>query len=176
MWSAGVLLYEALAGGTARGGMAGDAVACAASGLAWAPPRLPSSADPNGVFAPLLRLMLTVDPDARPDCSTLLQHPVVLQLSCRLAEHDARAPYQLPPTLRRAARGGQAGLRPLALRGQPTADESSSGAAGMCDRALLEMRGVHNCVGRAAVGLRYALRLGEDCFIADPRGAHSDPL
>jgi hypothetical protein len=172
VWSAGVLLYKALAGGTAQGAMAGDAIACAASGLAWAPPRLPASADPNGVFAPLMRLMLAADPDARPDCSALLQHPVVSQLSRLLAEHDARVPYQLVPTLNRAG-----GLRPLAPQGQPPADKSRPGAAGTCDRALLELRGVHNHVGKASIGgLRCALRLGEDRFVADPRGAHSDPL
>lgn len=52
--------------------------------------------------APLLRLVLAADPDARPDCSTLLQHPVVLQLSRLLAERDARVPYQLASTLNRA--------------------------------------------------------------------------
>lgn len=76
VWSTGVVFYEALVG-TTSGVTAEDAVAWRGEG-AWQPPAL--SADIPPAFGELLRLMLTVDQSARPDCSKLLEHPAVMQL------------------------------------------------------------------------------------------------
>lgn len=74
VWSAGVALCEALTG-TWRGASAADVTARAGT---WTPPVLP--ADIPAAFSTLLRLMLTVDPKDRPDCSTLLQHSAMMQV------------------------------------------------------------------------------------------------
>ena len=72
VWSLGVLLHEMLCGAT-RGAEAAEALA---AGAAWVPGALPPETQP--FFSPLLRLMLTRDPEARPDCSALLQHAAMV--------------------------------------------------------------------------------------------------
>lgn len=175
IWSAGVLLYEALAGETS-GATAGDAVSCAEAGLAWAPPSLPARADPSGVFSALLRLMLTVDPERRPDCSTLLQHPLVSrELSRIIAEHETRRRCAQQPASQSRCSAGSEAERQRWLRASSTCER---GAAG---RALAELRGSTNrasdgaaagrCSGSGDAGdARAGLRA------ADRWSARSDPL
>ena len=85
VWSAGVVVYEALTG--SRRGICADDVVCA--GSAWSLPELPADVEGAAAFAAVLRLMLTVDPGARPDCRTLLLHPAVAPL--RLLADSAAA-------------------------------------------------------------------------------------
>ena len=76
VWSAGVVVYEVLTG-SRRGVSADDVVSV---GPSWSLPELPADVEGAAVFAAMLRLMLTVDPRARPDCRTLLLHPAVAPL------------------------------------------------------------------------------------------------
>lgn len=97
VWSAGVLLYEMLTGST-RGVEAADILAAETEGRDWTWMRLPAGTDP--IFVPVLRLMLRYDPDARPDCSSLLGHHAFVPVRRLALEADARRPTtlnQLPP-------------------------------------------------------------------------------
>ena len=76
VWSAGVVTYEALTG-SRRGVSADDVVSV---GPSWSLPELPADVEGAAAFVAVLRLMLTVDPEVRPDCYTLLLHPAVVPL------------------------------------------------------------------------------------------------
>ena len=76
VWSAGVVVFEALAG-SRRGIRADDALS---AGSSWSLPELPADVEGAVAFSLVLRLMLTVDPEARLDCSSLLVHPAMAEL------------------------------------------------------------------------------------------------
>lgn len=69
VWSAGVLLYEMSTGST-QGVRGKDVAEAMRQGRRWEVPQLPPDID--AFAARMIRLLLTVDTNARPDCSTLL--------------------------------------------------------------------------------------------------------
>lgn len=73
VWSPGVVIYEALTG--SRSGASADDVV--RMGPSWSLPGLPESVESVAALAAVLRLMLAVDPGARPDCRSLLLHPAI---------------------------------------------------------------------------------------------------
>lgn len=97
MWSAGVLAYEMLTGSHA-GVRAEDVEAILLSGGTWTLPPLPK--ETAHLFAPVISLMLTVDPTYRPDCSALLKHAAMAPIKKLVAEATAsggQVLHQLPP-------------------------------------------------------------------------------
>lgn len=184
VWSAGVVLFKALTG-SSRGVTADDAAAWAGVG-AWKPPPLPAST--TAALDELLRLMLTVNVESRPDSGALLQHPAVLQLKQIVAE-SGRMRVASPIALAAAPAPIAADCySPLVLLGLPLRPNMVGREADLArllalctaesDAAIVGLRGMGG-IGKTVLALTLAHELAprfhDGQLFLDARGTQHDP-